>query len=244
MTKLVWDQLSERKYEFGVDRGVLYPRVGSGVPWNGLVSVTEGSSASEAVANYFDGVKFLSKQDLDSFSASLVAFFYPEQLDTGAPFGLSYRTMLSDGENYKLHIVFNAFADPTEETHNSINASVEVDQFTWNLTTIPRAIPGHKPSAHFIVDTRIAYPWVITELESYLYGSEGQNPSLPSVPVILDMFENASILKITDHGDGTWTAETREDYPDIIQMLSATEFQITWPSAVYLDAETYTISSL
>lgn len=244
MTRLSWDLLSERNYEVGVDRGVLYPKTGPGMAWNGLVSVKESSTTSEVVSNYIDGMKFRSKQDLDSFSAAIVAYFYPESLDSPAPFGFSYRTMLSDGENYKLHIIYNAFMEPSEETYDSINQQSDILQFGWNITTVPKAIPGHRPSAHFIIDTRIVYSWALEELENLLYGTVAQDAYLPSVQEVLDLFENASILKITDHGDGTWTAETRDDYPDILTMLDSTTFQITWPSAVYLDSETYKISSL
>ena len=46
MPKLVWDQTGEKRYETGVDRGVLYPKdtsgaYPSGVAWNGLTKVSE-----------------------------------------------------------------------------------------------------------------------------------------------------------------------------------------------------------
>lgn len=64
---------------------------------------------------------------------------------------------------------------------------------------------------------------------------------MPGMLEVVAMFENASLLKITDHGDGSWTAEGPDE---AIQMLSPTEFEITWPSAVYLSSDTYRISSL
>ena len=44
--KLQWDQTGERRFETGVDRGVLYPQNESGayplgVAWNGLSNVTK-----------------------------------------------------------------------------------------------------------------------------------------------------------------------------------------------------------
>lgn len=48
MSKLVWDQTGERKYETGVSKGVLYPfsngAYAKGVAWNGLTQVTESPS--------------------------------------------------------------------------------------------------------------------------------------------------------------------------------------------------------
>lgn len=50
MAKIVWDKTGERRYETGVDHGVLYTpdntgAYNTGVAWNGLVSVTESPRA-------------------------------------------------------------------------------------------------------------------------------------------------------------------------------------------------------
>ena len=74
-----------------------------------------------------------------------------------------------------------------------------------------------------------------------IYESSETSARLPEPQEIFDLFEDASILKITDHGDGSWTAEGPDE---AIQMLDATSFEITWPSAVYLSSGTYRISSL
>jgi len=118
--------------------------------------------------------------------------------------------------------------------------STDTSPFSWNISTVPIKM-GDVSSAHLIIDPRFAYPWVIQELEDLLYGSSGNNPYLPPPEEILDLFEDASILKITDHGDGTWTAEGPDE---AIRMLDSTTFEITWPSAVYIDSTTYRISSL
>ena len=46
MTQLTWDAAADRRFETGVDHGVLYVpnnlgEYDDGVAWNGLVSVTE-----------------------------------------------------------------------------------------------------------------------------------------------------------------------------------------------------------
>ncbi len=41
MPAIVWDNIGDRFYESGLDRGVLYLSDGSGVPWNGLISIIE-----------------------------------------------------------------------------------------------------------------------------------------------------------------------------------------------------------
>ena len=39
MTRITWGDTGHRFFSTGVDRGVLFLQNGSGVPWNGLVSV-------------------------------------------------------------------------------------------------------------------------------------------------------------------------------------------------------------
>jgi hypothetical protein len=48
-------------------------------------------------------------------------------------------------------------------------------------------------------------------------------------------------FEVTDNGDGTWTAVGDASY---ISMISADTFQITSSTAVPIDADTYTLSSL
>jgi hypothetical protein len=57
MTVLEWDKIGDRRYETGVDRGVLFPPNGPAVPWNGLTAITETVSR-EVKSYYVDGVKY------------------------------------------------------------------------------------------------------------------------------------------------------------------------------------------
>lgn len=238
MTRLSWD---DRHYEFGIDRGVLYPQGGSGVVWNGLISIKESESDVTEQAYYVDALRYLADQDSGSFSAAVTAYIYPDDIDHVDSFGFSYRTRIGDSEDYILHIVYNAFFKVNEKNYNSINQSVDILQFDLDLTTVPIYIPGHKPSAHLIVDSRKVYPWVLSDLEDILYGMEDSDPELPPLDNLLNIFEEGSILKITDHGDGTWTAEGPDD---VVYLTDDTEFEISWPSAIFLDSISYKVSSL
>ena len=64
MSKLVWDQIGERYYETGVEKGVLYPvengTYQAGVAWSGLTTVTEKPSGAESTALYADNTKYLN----------------------------------------------------------------------------------------------------------------------------------------------------------------------------------------
>lgn len=257
MTKLVWGEPDKRLYEIGIDRGVFYPLEGIGVPWNGLVAVSEAPSDGDLSEVYTDGSRIVQNRKRESFAADLSAFMYPVEFEeydgtvgnntnqARKSFDLTYRTLtgnaLDPKGGYKIHLVYNALATPSTKEFNTLGSDVSVQTFSWNLTTIPELIPGGGYSAHLVIDTSLAHPWVIEELEDLIYGSSVNDPEMPSISKVLDMFENGSILKITDNGDGTWSA----DGPDeAISMLSETLFEITWPSAVYIDTASYNISSL
>lgn len=259
MTRLIWHAHGSRLYEFGIDRGVFYPQQGEPVVWDGVIAVNETSS-EDSVSLYVDGKPYRKRKSEDSFTATLEAFTYPlefEEYDGSASgsmnpkvrksFGLSYRTRIgNDGKYgsdyaYRIHLLYNVLAAPSESSYSSIGNSSDITVFSWGLTTLPTNIPGFRAGAHLIIDTTIAYSWVVEELEGILYGTDDTPPRLPSISELIELFENASILLIIDHGDGIWTAIGPDS---AIQMLDETTFQITWPSAIYLDEESYQISSL
>lgn len=257
MTQLTWADTGQRYFFGGVDRGVLFLQNGSGIPWNGLVSVEETPSGSDLTVGYYDGTKYFSRRKPESFSATIRAFYYPDEFEpydgfsdyvsgqARPSFGFSYRTLIGDdvealGENYLIHIVYNAMASPSKRNNNSNSDGASANLFSWDIETTPELFEGRSGS-HLTIDTRYAYPWAIHALEALLYGNESSDGRLPSAQEVIDLFENASILRITDHGDGTWTAEGPDE---AFEMLDATTFQITWPSAIYIDGESYLLSSL
>ena len=85
MPKLVWDQTGEKRYETGVDRGVLYPKdtsgaYPSGVAWNGLTKVSESPSGAENTDLYADNAKYLSLTSAEDFGGTIEAYTYPDEL--------------------------------------------------------------------------------------------------------------------------------------------------------------------
>src|SRR4029077_3104062 len=125
MPTLVWDVPENRKYETGLDRGVLYLFDGSGVPWNGLTSVVEHFNR-DTTPVYYDGMKISELVSLGYFSASMEAITYPDEFLTfegydalrrgvfmsdqiSKTFGLCYRTLvgnaLNENTGYKIHIL-------------------------------------------------------------------------------------------------------------------------------------------
>lgn len=241
MTRLVWDVTDPHAYEAGLDRGVFFPTGGVAEVWNGLVSVQESPSENDERVRYIDGARTRTRRRPGEFSGTIEAFTYPDSFYESVleprrpkPFHLSYR--IRTAASYKIHLVYNVGLTPTK--HDYIQT--EPSTFSWDFTTLPVAIPNARPSAHLIIDPTMAYPSTIQDLEDVLYGAAFSIPRMPTPAEVFDIFEANSIVRIIDHGDGTWTATGPDN---VISMLDATTFQIDWPSAVYVDNETYTIHS-
>lgn len=219
MTELVWDQTGDRLYETGVDHGVLYLPNGQGVydtgfAWNGLVSVSENPTGAEATPQYADNIKYLNLVSAEEFGATIEAFTYPDEFavcdgtalpadgmmigqQTRKTFGLSYRTRVGndvDGTDYgyKLHLVYGCLAAPTEKAYTTINDSPEAITFSWEVTTNAVEVPGFKPTASIVIDSRTADATALTALELVLYGATGESPAEPLLPT------PAAIIDIMD----------------------------------------------
>lgn len=209
MPRITWDDIGERFFETGVDHGVLYMPDATGayingVPWNGLVTVTESPSGAEASPQYADNIKYLNLVSAEEFAATIEAFTYPDEFapydglgvdDTNVPglaigqqprksFGLSYRTRVGndlDGDQhaYKLHLVYGCLASPSEKAYGTVNDSPEAITFSWEITTTPAPITGYQPVSLLVVDSRTADPTKLAALEDTLYGESG-DPTLPT----------------------------------------------------------------
>ena len=257
MTRLSWDQTGE--YEVGVDRGVLYLDTPPPVAWSGLTSVTPAPVAEVTDPVYIDGVKVEDQNYLESFAATIEAITYPDEFlryagydyfpyggfigeDKRLRFGFSYRTLKNDGSSgYKIHLVYNAVAEPIQIEHKTLSQTIDVEKFAWKITTTPLIIENYKRTAHVVIDTGLAHQWAVDEIEDALYGTSGTTGYLPTPEEVLSIFENAAILKVIDNGDGSFTVIGPDE---AIQMLDPTTFSITWSSAVYIDEDSYVISSL
>lgn len=206
MSKLVWDQSGKRLYETGVDHGVLYPiQTGGvyskGVAWNGLTAVTESPSGADVNDIYADNMKYLGLVGAEKFGATVEAYTYPDEFaecdgsielvkgvtigqQNRKVFGMVYRTVIGndvDGNEhgYKLHLIYGATAAPSEKAYNTINEDPEAITFSWELSTTPVNVTGHKPTASLTIDSTKADPTKLAELEKILFGDTETEPRLP-----------------------------------------------------------------
>lgn len=205
MAKMQWDQIGEKVFETGVDHGAFFPvdpatgKYEAGVPWNGLISITESPSGAEATKLYADNIKYVSLLSAEDFGGTINAYHYPiefEQCDgTAQPvpgviiaqqsrrtFGLVYRSKIGNdtaGQDfgYKLHIVYGALASPSEKTRNTINESPSAIEFSWTFTTTPVPVTGYNPTAHLILDSTILSASVMQAIEDKLFGTTSDEPT-------------------------------------------------------------------
>ena len=223
-SKLEWDATGEHFYETGVKMGVLYPQSGGaypkGVVWNGLTAVTESPSGADANAIYADDSKYLELRAAEEFGATVEAYTYPDEFavcDGSAeptpgvrigqqgrqPFGLCYRTILGNDDKrdeygYKIHLIYNATASPSERSYQTVNDSPEAITFSWEMTTTPVAVTGYKNTACLTIDATKykdgdTYDPKLIALEEILYGKGETDARLPMPDEVISILKGETV---------------------------------------------------
>lgn len=223
MSLIVWDVLEEREFDQGVDRGVLYDGVNGayvdGVPWNGLVTVTQSPSGAEPNKQYASNIVYVNLLSLEEFSATVEAFMAPDKFDKyngiaksangmqvgqqdRGVFGFSWRTGRGNAADpdagYVINLAYGCQASPSELAHTTKNDSPELVTMSFGLSTTPIAAPGFKPTALVKIDSTdpTVDPANLADLEAILYGSPGVEPRLP-LPAEVDAILGAGIINAT-----------------------------------------------
>jgi hypothetical protein len=218
MARLVWNTSGNRFFETGVDRGVLYTKNNIGVPWNGLVSVTENPNTSETRAYFLDGLKYLEVPGKDDFAGAIQAFTYPDEFgyhdgtieafaglilgqQRRRPFALSYRTRVGDDvvgseRAYKLHIVYNALAKPSSREYTSLSSGTDTTKFSWDFSTTPKKPAGIDvaPVSHIVLDSRKINANLLRFIEEHLYGSERNGAQLIPLDNLFELFSDPRLV--------------------------------------------------
>jgi hypothetical protein len=235
MTRAVWDSVGEHLYETGVDRGVLYQvntstgEFEDGVVWNGLTTVTESPSGAAATAQWADNIKYLNLYSYEEFGGTIEAFTYPDEFGqndgTASPepgvnigqqtrkaFGFAYRTRVGNDLEaqdfgYKLHLIYNATASPSEKAYETIGDTPSPINFSWEFATLPVAITDYKPTSYICIDSTKVDADALAALEDMLYGTVSDDPRLPSPDEVLGLFAGT----ITSVTPGTPTYDSGTD---------------------------------
>jgi hypothetical protein len=215
MTALTWDNIGEREFETGVDHGVLYiPTNGiydTGVAWSGLTAVTESPSGAEANALYADNIKYLNLISTEQFGATIEAYTYPDEFaqfdglvvptpgvaigqQSRKTFGFSFRTRIGndvegDALGFKYHLVYGCTAAPSEKAYATVNESPEAITFSWEISTIPVAVTGHRPTSLITINSLEVDGDALDAFLTILYGGVGSDPRLPLPDEVVSIFE-------------------------------------------------------
>lgn len=221
MTQISWDNVGERRYETGVDHGVLYQidpdtnEYVDGVPWNGLTTLTESPSGADSNKQYADNRVYVNLLSAEEFGGTIEAFTYPEEFGQNdgstepapgvrlgqqgrRPFGLAYRTQMgNDVEGtdfgYKLHLVYGAQASPSERAYATVNDSPEAASLSWEFTTTPVNVTGYRPTSIITVDSTTTDPDKLADLEDILFGTASDDPRLPMPDEVLALVTDGAV---------------------------------------------------
>lgn len=221
--RLTWDGVGDKFFETGSKMAVLYPMGANGaytdgVAWNGFTGFSESPTGAESNKLYADDILYADLKSAEELEGSLTAYTYPDEFaecdgsaavldgvyvgqQTRKKFGLCYRTTIgNDVDNavgYKLHLIYNASASPSEKAYATINDSPEAIEFSWDITTTPVNVSDHdgktfKPTACITIDSRkfatTELKAKLTALEDILYGTTGKAARLPLPDEVIGRF--------------------------------------------------------
>ena len=213
MAKMEWDVTGSRWYETGVSQVGLFlkdttKKAWLGVPWSGVTGITESPAGAELSDIYADDIKYASLRSAETFGATIEAYTYPDEFaecDGSAEpvegvmlgqqarkaFCLVYKTKIGNDtqdetdDGYKLHIIYNATASPSEKAYATVNDSPEAITFSWEINTTPLNVTGYKTVSTITIDSRRADKTKLAALEAMIYGSADAEPTLPEPDELL-----------------------------------------------------------
>lgn len=180
----------------------------NGVGWNGVTKIAENPDGAGVTPIHANNRTYGNLVEKENFKGSISAYTYPDEWEmcdgsatpkgsdqrpitgvyvkqqTRTPFGLAFKTLIGNDTQgldlgYKLHLVYNAIASPSSRDNTSINDSPEALEMSWDFSTVPVDVPGMKPSAHIIIDSRTTNSDKLKKFEKVLYGSDEADPRLP-----------------------------------------------------------------
>ena len=190
----------------------------NGVAWNGLTAVTLSNSGADETALWADDIKYASLRSAEEFGATIEAYQCPPEfyacdgsatLVEGATIGqqgrkaFAFSYVTTQGNDvkgtdygYKIHLIYGATASPSERSYQTINESPDAITLSWELTTTPVAVTGHKPTAHIEIDsTKFDENTIskLTALENYLYGTSSTPPKMPTPDQVKQLLTTGTI---------------------------------------------------
>lgn len=191
---------------------------GGAVPWNGVTGFDESGNGESSIY-YIDGQIYMADVDATDFSGKLTAYGWPDEfakcvgfpeatdgffVDNQKPkrFAFSYRSLIGSGTagdmfGYQIHLVYKALATVAAKNRQSINGSPGPMEFTFDMNCTPVAMPGFRPSAHYVIDTRHLSKSKVAQLEAILYGDVNVAARMPTPAELYDLLNFGSAITFT-----------------------------------------------
>lgn len=215
MTRVTWDGTGKRKFETGVDHGILYPQSGDGVPWNGLTNVTETPAGADNNKTYADNIVYGALRAAETFGGTVEAYTCPDEFlecdgmvirngvvigqQPRKSFGLYYRTIVGNDQEeelgHKHHFVYGATTSPSEKAYATKNDSPEMTAFSWEFDTSPvgfadEANADLRPTSLLTIDdtSDLVDSGKLSDLLDIALGTVGDDPRLPTPDEVLAVF--------------------------------------------------------
>lgn len=163
-TLITWDGQGQKKYELGVDHGVMCRKQTADAiaAWNGLTNVTENPSGAEATDFYADNILYATILSAEKMGLTIECYTYPTEFNgclglkqvgpsgtygfigqqTHEPFDFSWRSKQGDDQNGVkaegiLHIAYGCKAKPSSKAYATIGETPEPATMSYEVTCTP-----------------------------------------------------------------------------------------------------------
>lgn len=221
MAKMKWGETGVKRFFTGCDWGALYVMddtgvYGNGVAWNGLISVAISPSGAEANKQYADNGVYADIRSEEECSGTIECFNTPDEFDIcdgilalegvslgqqiRRKFGFAYRSKVGNDVKgldygYKIKVVYNATASPSDQTDETTNESPEAQTLSYEFDTekvsFTYANKVYKVATLEFDSTKLSQAQM-KAVEDLLYGTDNAEPTLPAPEVLLAAVKSAA----------------------------------------------------
>ena len=212
MTAIQWDAAGTRKYETGCDHGILFPKDGDGVGWNGLTNVTETPAGADNTKTYADNIVYGAIRAAETFGGTVEAYMCPDEflecdgmkLVNGVavgqqprkPFDLYYRTIVGNDQDpeagFKHHFGYGLTTSPSEKSFATVNDSPEMTALSWEFESNPVSFVEDeysdlKPTSLLTIDSTspLVDQALLADLLDIVQGTDVDDPRMPTPDEVL-----------------------------------------------------------
>lgn len=241
MTALTWDAAGTRKYETGCDHGILFPRGGDGVAWNGLTNVTETPAGAGNTKTYADNIVYGAIRAAETFGGTIEAYMCPPEFlecdgfkvvngvavgqQPRNSFDVYYRTLVGTDQDadagFKHHFAYGLTTAPAEKHYGTVNDSPTMTPFSWQFESNPVSFAdvdfaNLRPTSLLTIDTTdpLVDATLLADLLDIVQGTVSDDPRMPTPDEVL----NAMGTGLTDV-DITHTAQ-QPSYNDSTHVIT------------------------